>query len=149
MQAYLSSLQRDGKNVHLIPVAINYDRLFEIRNVATEIVSDDPGDLSLLGLRRMINSQQGDQTVGKVYVTFGEAINLKDYLSQRKISPLTQANLDEAALDLTSHLVLQQEYASPIVTNMIVSSLLLQCSTATMMFSQIFANVKQIYGYLV
>ena len=81
MQAYLSSLQRDGKNVHLIPVAINYDRLFEIRNLATEIVSDDPGDLSMLGLQRMINNQQGDQTVGKVYVTFGEAINLKDYLS--------------------------------------------------------------------
>lgn len=56
MQAYVSSLQRDGKNVHLIPVAINYDRLFEIRNLATEIVSDDPGDLSMLGLKRMINS---------------------------------------------------------------------------------------------
>ena len=81
MQAYLSSLQRDGKNVHLIPVAINYDRLFEIRNLATEIVSDDPGDLSMLGLKRMINNQQADQSVGKVYVTFGEAINLKDYLS--------------------------------------------------------------------
>ena len=58
------------------------------------------------------------------------------------MSPLTQANLDEAALDLTSHLVLQQEYASPIVTNMIVAALLLQCSTATMQFSSIFANVK-------
>ena len=92
--------------MHLVPVAINYDRLFEIRNLATEIVSDDPGDLSMLGLKRMLASQEGDQTVGKVYVTFGEAINLKDYLSQRKMSPLTQANLDEAALDLTSHLVL-------------------------------------------
>ena len=58
-------------------------------------------------------------------MTFGEAISLKDYLAERKLSPLTQANLDEAALELTSHLVLQQEYASPIVTNMIVSTLLL------------------------
>ena len=41
LQAYLSSLQKDGKNLHLIPVAINYDRLFEIRNLATEIVSGD------------------------------------------------------------------------------------------------------------
>ena len=32
---------------------------------------------------------------------------------------------------------------------MIVATLLLQCSTATMQFSAIFANVKQIYGYLV
>ena len=65
------------------------------------------------------------------------------------MSPLTQANLDEAALDLTSHLTLQQEYVSPIVTNMIVATQLLQCSSATMTFSSIFANVKQIYSYLV
>ena len=87
--------------------------------------------------------------MGKVYVTFGEAINLKDYLTQRKMSPLSPANLDEAALDLTSHLILQQEYASPIVLNMIVAALLLQSSTATMSFSSIFASVKQIYGYLI
>ena len=81
MQAYMSSLQREGKNLHVIPVAINYDRLFEIRNLATEIVSDDPGDLSMLGLQRMISGQSADSTVGKVYVTFGESINLKDYLA--------------------------------------------------------------------
>lgn len=54
MQAYLSSLQRDGKNLHLIPVAINYDRLFEIRNLANEIVSGDSGDFSLIDVNRMI-----------------------------------------------------------------------------------------------
>lgn len=54
MQAYLSSLQRDGKNIHLVPVAINYDRLFEIRNLATEIVSGETGNFSLLDVNRMI-----------------------------------------------------------------------------------------------
>lgn len=39
MQAYICSLQKDNKNIHLLPVAINYDRLFEMRNMATEIVS--------------------------------------------------------------------------------------------------------------
>ena len=65
------------------------------------------------------------------------------------MAPVNQANLDKAALDLTSHLVLQQEYACPIVLNMIVASLLLQ-STATMeKFSTIFEQCKRVYAYLV
>lgn len=70
MQAYHSSLNKDGKNIHLIPVAINYDRLFEIRNLATEIVSGETGKLSMLTVRRMLKEQK-DSTVGKVYMTFG------------------------------------------------------------------------------
>lgn len=105
MQAYLTSLQRDGKNLHLIPCAINYDRLFEGRNIATEAVSGDPGDINLLDLGRMIKSQSG-QTMGKVYMTFGETINLKDYLKKEKVDPLRQSNLDVTALKLTEHLTL-------------------------------------------
>lgn len=44
--------------------------------------------------------------MGKVYMTFGEAISMRDYLTQNKMFPLKQANLDKAALDLTTHLVL-------------------------------------------
>ena len=104
MQVYLSSLQREGQNVYLIPVAINYDRLFEIRNLATEIVSGS-NDPSLFDVGRMI-SQQSDQKMGKVYMTFGEAINMRDYLNKNKLSPSNQANLDSAALQLTTDLVL-------------------------------------------
>ena len=79
--------------MHLIPCAINYDRLFEGRNIATEAVSDDPGDMNLFDLGKMIKSQSG-QTIGKIYMTFGEAINLKDYLQKEKVEPLSQSNLD-------------------------------------------------------
>ena len=91
--------------MHLIPVAINYDRLFEIRNLATEIVSGDQRKINMLDLRNMINSSSA-QTVGKVYVTFGKEINLKEYFKERDLAPLNQANFDKAALGLTSHLVL-------------------------------------------
>ena len=124
MQAYLSSLQKEGKNLHIVPVAINYDRLFEIRNLAQEIVSADNGKLSVFDVRRMI-SEQSEKTVGKVYVTFGSTVSLKDFFKEQKLAPLNQANLDQAGLQLTTHLVLQQEYASPVVLNMIVASLLL------------------------
>jgi len=126
MQVYLSTFRIEGKNIHLIPVAINYDRLFEMRNLANEIVSGQTDDLfSMLTVTRMLR-EQSNQAVGKVYMTFGEAISLKDYLKENRFEPLNQANFDAAALHLTSHLVLQHEYACPITLNMIVASLLLQ-----------------------
>merc|ERR1712060_431344 len=93
MQAYLSSLQKEGKNLHIVPVAINYDRLFEIRNLAQEIVSADNGKLSVFDVRRMI-SEQSEKTVGKVYVTFGSTVSLKDFFKEKQLEPLNQANLD-------------------------------------------------------
>lgn len=44
--------------------------------------------------------------MGKVYMTFGETINLKDYLKKEKVEPLSQSNLDHTALKLTEHLTL-------------------------------------------
>ena len=41
----------------LIPVVVNYDRLFEIRNLATEIVSGDTGPISAMTISRMIRQQ--------------------------------------------------------------------------------------------
>ena len=58
MQAYVSALHRDGKSIHLVPVAINYDRLFEIRNLATEIVSGDSGNFNIFDVNRMIWKQK-------------------------------------------------------------------------------------------
>ena len=39
LQSYLTSMQGAGKTVHLVPVTINYERVFEINNLATEMVS--------------------------------------------------------------------------------------------------------------
>lgn len=49
--------------------------------------------------------------------------------------------MDEAALSLTTHLVLQQEYASPVVLNMIVAALLLQESSAKVKYDHFFNSV--------
>jgi len=56
MQAYYTTLQRENKNIHIVPVAINYDRLFEIRNLANEIVSTKE-KLSAASVFRMIKKQ--------------------------------------------------------------------------------------------
>ena len=80
MQAYHSSLKKEGKNIHLLPVAINYDRLFEIRNLAQEIVSSATDKLSMVTVMRMLKEQTG-QTTGRVYMTFGQPISLSSFLT--------------------------------------------------------------------
>lgn len=74
-------------------------------------------------------------------------MSLKDYLRDQKLAPLNQTNLDKAALQLTTHLVIQQEYASPVVLNMIVASLMLQSQATKEKFSTIFSATKRIYNY--
>ena len=56
--------------------------------------------------------------------------------------------MDAAATKLTTRLVLEQEYASPVVLNMIVAALLLQEKSAKVKFNPIYASVLQIYDYL-
>ena len=92
--------------MYIVPLAINYDRLFEIRNLATEIVSGHTGKTSMTKLYQMVR-QQGEGSVGKVYMTFGKEINLEDYLALKQFKPLTAANLDAAAFKLTSDLFLE------------------------------------------
>jgi glycerol-3-phosphate O-acyltransferase len=50
----MTSKQKEGKTVHIIPVTVNYERIFEIRNLATEMVSGDVPHLNMLQLIGMI-----------------------------------------------------------------------------------------------
>lgn len=51
-------MQKDGKTVHLVPVSINYERVFEVRNLATEMVSGKVPRLSLMQLLQMLGSEK-------------------------------------------------------------------------------------------
>lgn len=82
-------------------------------------------------------------------MTFGESIDLNDYLVKQELAPLNQANMDIAALKLTSDLTLQQEYASPVVLNMFVAAILLQSSSVTMSFENLFQACRLLYNYCV
>jgi len=131
----------------VVPVAINYDRLFEIRNLTDEIVNGDRTELSMVQVLRML-MEQADNKLGKVYMTFGKSISVDSFVNEQRLAPITPDNLDRAALELTSHLVLQQELASPVVLNMIVASLLLQSQTKHISLDSLHRNVAQIYDYL-
>jgi len=55
MQVYLTSLQQSGKTVNIVPVNINYERVFEVRNLAIEMVSGKVPRLSMMKLLNMLN----------------------------------------------------------------------------------------------
>mmetsp|Transcript_18010 Transcript_18010/g.21158 ORF Transcript_18010/g.21158 Transcript_18010/m.21158 type:complete len:196 (-) Transcript_18010:872-1459(-) len=92
--------------------------------------------------------QQSGRTRGKIYMTFGKPINFEQFLTSHSHAPLKPATMDQAALQLTTHLVLEQEYISPVVLNMIVAALLLQTTSAKIKFQAFFASVREIYDFL-
>lgn len=111
MQAYLTSMQKEGKTVHLVPVSINYERMFEVRNLATEMVSGKVPQLSLMNLLGMLGAEKQGK-LGRVFVNFGRVINLKEYLKNISIPTINYENIDEASLRLSEKLYKEQQHTS-------------------------------------
>lgn len=70
LQAYLSSMQKEGKNVYIFPISVCYERLFEIRNIADAMVSGEKNSFGILELFKKINVHKGHK-LGRCYVKFG------------------------------------------------------------------------------
>ena len=104
-------MQKEGKTVHLIPVAINYERVFEVRNLATEMVSGKVPRLSLYSLLNMIGSEKQGK-LGRVFVNFGRSINLKEYLKNINMPLINFENIDEASLRLSEKLYKEQQHSN-------------------------------------
>jgi glycerol-3-phosphate O-acyltransferase len=52
-------MQGAGKTVHLVPVTINYERVFEINNLATEMVSGIQAKVGLRKISSMLMNESG------------------------------------------------------------------------------------------
>lgn len=142
-------MQASGKTVHLVPLTVNYERVFELRNLAIEMVSGDIPEESTFSLWKRINKEGGNNKLGRANVIFGNPINLKDWIKQEQLAPLSADNLDEAGLRLSERLLQKQQSASPISLNSIVASLLLQTSLQRLSLNLLHQNVTKIYQYLV
>ena len=70
LQAYLSSMQKEGKNVYIFPISVCYERLFEIRNIADAMVSGEQKNFGIIELFKKINVHKGHK-LGRCYVKFG------------------------------------------------------------------------------
>jgi glycerol-3-phosphate O-acyltransferase len=120
--------------------------MFEIRNLATEMVSGDVPELAFFKLISMIGKEKGK--LGRIFCNFGNPINVKDYLSNINIKVLNADNIDDTALRLTEKLYKEQHFATSINLNMIAATLLLQESRKRVSLSTILSNSKKIYSYL-
>lgn len=87
----------------MIPVAINYERVFEVRNLAIEMVSGKVPRLSFMKLLGMLGSETSGK-LGRVFVNYGRVINLKEYLKNISLPKITSENLDDASLRLSEKL---------------------------------------------
>lgn len=79
LQAYMTALQTSGKTVHLVPVTINYDRIFEIRNISIEMVSGKQSEIGMDKVLGMFKYNLNGR-LGRTKVIFGNSINLKTWL---------------------------------------------------------------------
>ena len=104
-------------------MTFNYERMFEIRNLATEMVSGDVPELAFLKLVSMINKEKG--RIGRIFCNFGNPISIKDYLSNINVKVLNSNNIDDTALRLTEKLYKEQHFSTSINLNMIAATLLL------------------------
>jgi glycerol-3-phosphate O-acyltransferase len=102
--------------VHIVPISINYERLFEIRNIAEMMVSFESRKLSVLDIKSKFDVHKGHR-LGRTYLLFGKTISLADYFAQTTDRLLTAQNIHEHALDLTRRLVVDHQLTSPIFLN--------------------------------
>ena len=140
-------MQKEGKTVHLIPVAINYERVFEVRNLATEMVSGKVPRLSLYSLLNMIGSEKQGK-LGRVFVNFGRSINLQQYLININMPLINSENIDEASLRLSEKLYKEQQHSNLANLSQIVAVLLLQETGKQIELRKLLSNCIKVYRYL-
>jgi glycerol-3-phosphate O-acyltransferase len=87
-----------GDSVHMVPLVICHERLFEIRNLATEMVSGVKKTFNIAELSNLIK-QEGSGRLGKVFMNFLDPINLKEYVDKKLgDEPLSNLNIDKIGL---------------------------------------------------
>lgn len=139
-------MQRDGKNVYIFPVSINYDRLFEIRNIADMMVSKNQSNLNVLDIKKKLDGLKNHK-LGRAYVLFGQTISLNDYFNNSESGLLSPKNINKAALSLTQKLKVEDHLASPVLLNMVVSTLLLYCNEEVYRLDKLVADCQSFYRY--
>jgi glycerol-3-phosphate O-acyltransferase len=85
-------------------LTINYDRVFEMGNLALEMVSGEIPSESTFGLLKRINEKGGGR-LGRASVIFGTPINIKEWVKAEVGGPLCAENIDEAGLHLSERLL--------------------------------------------
>jgi glycerol-3-phosphate O-acyltransferase len=75
------NMQKLKFNIKIVPVCINYDRIFDSHYLANEMISGKFRHLNTPELmRRIYNKRKGK--LGKIFVKYAEPIDLNNYIDQ-------------------------------------------------------------------
>ena len=97
--------QNKGKTINIIPISITKDRLLDMSNLADHMVTENKPKITLRKIRKTKNRLGG---VGKIYMKFGETIDVRQYLESKQLKELTQPIFQKTALMVTNDLILTQ-----------------------------------------
>lgn len=74
-----NNLQKLKYDIKIVPVCINYDRLFEASYLANEMISGKFTNINLYEMSSNIMKMRRGK-LGKVFVKYAEAIDLSEYI---------------------------------------------------------------------
>ena len=107
LDAY-QNLLKLKEDLVIVPVQINYDRVFEQGNLSQEMITGQQEEYSLYSTFQAILDAQTN-SYGEAHVKYLDPIDIRQYLSEDlKLETLQPENIDSAALQLTEHLLRTQ-----------------------------------------
>ena len=84
LKSFYNLKQGENKlDVFIVPVCHSYDRLFDVKYLANEMINGQVDQVdSYAILRRIYNMRKG--ILGKVFIKYAEPINLSEYVKQHE-----------------------------------------------------------------
>lgn len=148
-------LKRLQKKVHIVPVLITYDRVFEVAKISSEGLN--PGKplprrnynqlMSIRQVIRHINSGYPEK-LGDITVRYLPALNVCEILVTHGFKDLTSANIEAAALALTTDLFKIEAFQQPLTLNSIVASIILYRREKSLPVADIAEDAEFLYEYI-
>ena len=136
-----SNLKRLKYDIKIVPVCINYDRLFDASYLANEMISGKMEQINLFDLLRYINSMRAGK-LGKVFVKYADPIDLNEYIAANGgCGP----NL---SLKLTRDLYQIHQKEQPITMNALISTSLLHFPKQEISFKQAKTITLNLHKYI-
>ena len=86
----------------IVPVSINYERIFDESLLASEIISGEFENITALGLFKKIFTMPKNK-LGKVFIKYADPIDLDSYVEENKSN---YPRFNDMALKLTKDLII-------------------------------------------
>lgn len=136
------NMQKLKFNVKIVPICINYDRIFDSHYLANEMISGKFRHLNMPELMvRIYNKRTGK--LGKIFVKYAEPIDLNSYIEKYQ-----HDQSQSISLRLTKELYQIQQREQPITMNSLISTAILFNPLEEADFLSIKVTTKKLFDYI-